>query len=191
MTEPYAADARELGARMLEDARNVFRSQKKLGDRTLAQAGEEALFAVPAPESNSIAVIVRHLSGNMKSRWTDFLTTDGEKPWRDRDGEFELPPETTAAEVIRWWEDGWRIVFETLDGLRPEDLMRTVTIRSEPHLVLQTIQRQLSHYGYHVGQIVQLAKASRAASWQSLSIPRNESRAFNRRLGHEAGDAEK
>nr|WP_206110102.1 DUF1572 family protein [Paenibacillus albicereus] len=176
---------------MLEDAGKVFRSQKKLGDRALEQADEKALFAVPAPESNSIAVIVRHLSGNMKSRLTDFLSTDGEKSWRDRDGEFEIPAGTTAGEVLQWWEDGWGIVFDTLDGLQPEDLLRTVTIRSEPHLVLQTIQRQLSHYGYHVGQIVQLAKASRAESWQSLSIPRNESQAFNRRLGHEGGDAAK
>ena len=130
------------------------------------------LFRVIDGESNSVAIIVKHLAGNMRSRWTDFLTSDGEKPDRNRDGEFEMDDATAQADLRRWWEDGWRCVFSAVEPLRPEDLLRTVTIRGEPHSVLQAIDRQIAHYAYHIGQIVQLARHWRGPRWQTLSIPR-------------------
>ena len=130
------------------------------------------------PESNSIAVIVKHITGNMRSRFTDFLTTDGEKPDRHRDQEFELTPATTRTEVMRWWDNGWAIVLSAIDSLKPEDVMRTVTIRNEPHTVLQAINRQIAHYALHIGQIVFLAKHLRSGEWKTLSIARGKSKDF-------------
>jgi hypothetical protein len=162
----------QTAAAYLDEARRVFRQYKELGEKAMAQVPPAALFQTLDRESNSIAVIVKHLAGNMRSRWTDFLTTDGEKPDRDRDSEFELGDTTDAADVRRWWEEGWRHVFAATDPLRPEDLLRTVTIRGQPHSVLQAINRQVAHYAYHIGQIVHLARHLAGEHWESLSIPK-------------------
>jgi hypothetical protein len=162
----------QIGAAYLTETLRVFRQYKELGERAMAQLEPAGLFQALDSESNSIAVIVKHLAGNMRSRWTDFLTTDGEKPDRNRDAEFELSASTSAAEVHRWWEDGWRCVFDAVEGLSPDDLLRTVTIRGEPHSVLQAIDRQVAHYSYHVGQMVQLARHLAGDRWQSLSVPK-------------------
>jgi len=163
----------------LEDALAVFRKYKKLAEDAMAQLSNEDFFAQIDVESNSIAVIVKHLAGNMRSRWSNFLTTDGEKPDRDRDAEFRIEAETTRAEVMRWWAGGWAYVFAAVEPLQAEDLERTVTIRNEPHSVVKAINRQLTHYAYHVGQIVLLAKHFRSENWKSLSIARGKSEAFN------------
>jgi Protein of unknown function (DUF1572) len=170
----------------LEDSLSLFRYYKNLAERAITQITDEQLLTVLDSEANSIAVIVKHLSGNMRSRWQDFLTTDGEKPTRDRDAEFEDPPATREA-LLAAWEEGWQYVFTALEPLVEEDLHRTVTIRGEPHSVMQTINRQLAHYAYHCGQIVLLAKHSRSAEWESLTIPRRNSAEFNRRVA--AGQA--
>jgi len=169
----------------LEDSIEVLRYYKKLGDRAMQQVSDEHLFATLDTESNSIAIIVKHITGNMRSRWTDFLTTDGEKPNRNRDGEFIDPPATRAA-LIADWEQGWSLVFATLDSLTESDLARTITIRGEAHSVMQAINRQVAHYPHHVGQIVVLAKHFACDRWQSLSVPRNKSAEFNRKV--EAGE---
>jgi hypothetical protein len=166
----------------LADAIKTFRDYKTLAERAFAQIGDEDFFRTLDPESNSIAVNIKHLAGNMLSRWTDFLTTDGEKPGRDRDMEFEMLPGTTKDEMLAYWEKGWQCVFDAVEPLRPEDLMRTVTIRGQDHTVIQAINRQLAHYAYHVGQIVFLAKHFKSSEWQSLSVPRNKSAEFNARL---------
>jgi hypothetical protein len=165
----------------LEEARRQFRGYKRLGEGALTQLNDEEFFVTLDSESNSVAIIVKHMAGNMRSRFTDFLTTDGEKPDRYRDQEFELSSETTRAEVTRWWESGWSCVFSAIDALQPEDVQHAVTIRGEPHTVLQAINRQLAHYAYHVGQIVFLAKHLRSKDWKSLSIPRGQSEEFNRK----------
>jgi hypothetical protein len=172
----------ELAKHYLEDVLRVFRNYKKLGEKAIEQLSDEDLFRTLDAEMNSVALNVKHLAGNMRSRWTDFLTTDGEKPDRNRDSEFILGEGTTREEVMRWWEEGWRITFAALDALRPEDLMREVTIRGKPHTVVMAINRQLTHYAYHVGQIVFLAKHFKSAAWQSLSIPRGQSEAVNRSM---------
>jgi hypothetical protein len=155
-----------------------FKRYKALGERAMGQVGEDQLQVALDPESNSIAVIVKHLSGNMRSRWMDFLTSDGEKLDRNRDSEFESPP-ITRAEVERLWESGWNYVFSALEPLKDADLARTIHIRTEPYTVNEAIQRQLAHYAYHVGQIVFLAKHFRSAEWKSLSIPRGKSKDFD------------
>ncbi len=165
----------------IEDSLILFRQYKKLADRAMEQVTDQQLFAVLDPESNSIAIIVKHLAGNMRSRWTDFLTTDGEKPDRDRDAEFVEPPATREA-LLRTWEDGWRQVFAAMEPLVEADLGRTITIRGEAHSVMQAINRQVAHYGMHVGQIVLLAKHFAGSGWQSLSVPRNRSAEFNQRV---------
>ena len=162
----------QTGAAYLDEARRVFRQYKELGEKAIAQVPPAALFQTLDQESNSIAVIVKHLAGNMRSRWTDFLTSDGEKPDRDRDSEFELSDTTDAGDVQRWWEEGWRYVFAATDPLRPEDLLRTVTIRGQPHSVLQAINRQVAHYAYHIGQITHLARHLSVERRDSLCIPK-------------------
>ncbi len=166
----------------LEEIRRQFRGHKRLAEGAIAQLKDDELFVTLDPESNSIAIIVKHMAGNMRSRFTDFLTTDGEKPDRHRDQEFELTAGTTRADIMRWWEEGWTRVFSAIEGLKAEDLMRAVTIRGEPHTVLQAINRQMAHYAYHVGQIVFLAKHFRYAEWKTLSIPRGKSEEVNRKL---------
>jgi hypothetical protein len=175
----------ELAQHYFEEARRQFRGYKRLGEGALAQLKDEELFFTLDPESNSAAVIVKHMAGNMRSRFSDFLSTDGEKPDRHRDQEFELVSETTRDDVMRWWESGWAFVFSAVEALRPEDVERTVTIRGEPHTVLQAINRQLAHYAYHVGQIVFLAKHLRSRDWKSLSIPRGKSEEVNRKMSAE------
>jgi hypothetical protein len=165
----------------IEDSLSLFRYYKNLAERAMAQVTDEQLLAVLDSEANSIAVIVKHMTGNMQSRWPDFLTTDGEKPGRDRDAEFEDPPSTRAA-LLAVWEAGWQCLFTALEPLSDEDMQRTVTIRGEPHSVMQTINRQLGHYAYHCGQIVFLAKHFRSSEWKSLSVPRGKSAEFNRRV---------
>ena len=170
----------------LEDSLAVLRYYKTLAERAMDQVADEHLFATLDPEANSIATIVKHMTGNMRSRWTDFLTTDGEKPDRNRDSEFIDPPSTREA-LLKNWDDGWQCVFAALEPLTDADLTRTVTIRGEPHSVMQAINRQLAHYPHHVGQMVLLAKHFACDRWQSLSVPRNKSAEFNRKVA--TGDA--
>lgn len=144
----------------------------------MGQVTDEQLRLTLDPESNSIAIIVKHLAGNMRSRWLDFLTSDGEKPDRNRESEFEAPP-ATRAELMQLWETGWNYVFSALEPLTDADLVRTVHIRTEPYTVIEAVHRQIAHYAYHVGQIVFLAKHFRSSNWKSLSIPRGRSAEFN------------
>jgi hypothetical protein len=163
----------------LEDSLTLFRYYKKLCDDAMAQVADEELTRVLDGEMNSIAQIVKHMAGNMRSRWTDFLTSDGEKPDRNRDGEFVDPPASREA-LLAIWEDGWNRIFTALGPLTEADMSRTVTIRGEPHSIMQAINRQMAHYAYHCGQIVMLAKHFRGENWKSLSVPRNKSADFNR-----------
>lgn len=166
-------------ARFLEDSLRQFRKYKGLADGALAQVAEPDLFRTIDPDSNSIAVVMKHVSGNMRSRWTDFLTTDGEKTDRNRDTEFELGPEDTRARILELWEAGWRLLFDALTPLSSADVSRTVRIRGEAHTVLQAVNRQLTHYAYHVGQIVFLARHFAGNRWSSLSIPKGKSGDFD------------
>ncbi|MEP6472039.1 MAG: DUF1572 family protein [Acidobacteriota bacterium] len=168
-----------LGRLYLADALSEFRKYKTFAEKALAQVSDEDWFRRIDPESNSVALVVKHLSGNLRSRWTDFLTTDGEKPDRNRDAEFEEEDADTKEALLARWETGWRLLFAALDPLTDDDLQRTVTIRGEPHTVLQAITRQLTHYASHVGQVVFLAKHLAGARWQTLSIPRGKSRQFD------------
>jgi hypothetical protein len=165
-------------AHYLNEVHRQMRGHKRLAEGAMAQLKDEELFVTLDPESNSIAIIVKHMAGNMRSRFTDFLTTDGEKPDRYRDQEFELNPATTRGDLTKWWEQGWARVFEAIESLKPEDLMLRVTIRGEPHTVLQAVNRQIAHYAYHTGQIVFLAKHIRSGKWKMLSIPRGKSEEF-------------
>jgi Protein of unknown function (DUF1572) len=165
----------------IDDALTLFRHYKTMGERAMQQVNDQQLFALLDDESNSIAIIVKHMTGNMRSRWTEFLTSDGEKPNRNRDSEFVDPPSTREA-LIKQWEDGWNCVFLAIEPLADSDLGRTVTIRGEAHSVMQAINRQLTHYANHVGQIVLLAKHYAGERWQSLSVPRNKSAEFNRHV---------
>jgi hypothetical protein len=149
-----------------------------MAEAAMSQLRDEDFFVTLDPESNSVAILVKHLSGNMRSRFTDFLTSDGEKPDRFRDHEFEVTRATTRADIMKWWEEGWACVFAVLDALKPEDVMHSVTIRAEPHTVLQAINRQIAHYAAHIGQIVFLAKHLRSHEWKTLTIPRGKSEQF-------------
>ena len=169
-----------IAAHYLDEARRQFRGHKRLGEGALAQLTDEQFFIALDPESNSVAIVVKHLAGNMRSRFTDFLTSDGEEPDRFRDCEFEVNAALTRADVLRWWEEGWAIVLGAIDALKPEDVMHTVTIRGEPHTVLQAINRQIAHYAAHVGQVVFLAKHLRSNEWKSLTIPRGKSEEFKK-----------
>ena len=180
-----------LATHYLEDSIASLRAYKKMADKALAQLNENEFFINLDEEANSIAVIMKHMAGNMFSRWTDFLTTDGEKPDRNRDSEFVIEPRTGKEDVLAYWEKGWQRVFEALEPLRPEDLGKKVLIRGEEHTVIQAINRQLMHYANHIGQIIFLAKHFRSAEWKSLSIPRNKSVAFNNYLGQRGPDAPK
>lgn len=172
----------KIGKHYLEDALYTFRYYKKLAERAIAQIGDEDFFKTLDEESNSIAVNMKHMAGNMLSRWTDFLTTDGEKPERNRDMEFIMLPATTKEDVLTYWGKGWQSVFAAVEPLKPEDLARTVTIRGQDHTVVQAINRQLAHYAYHVGQIVYLAKHFKSSDWQSLSVPKNQSAEFDAKM---------
>ena len=169
------SDHDPIAAAYLEEAGRSLRGYKRLAEGAFAQLQDADFFYAPGPESNSIAVIVKHMAGNMRSRWTDFLTSDGEKPDRNRDHEFELNAAATREQVMRWWEDGWKLVFDAIAALKPEDLGRTVYIRREAHTVLQAINRQVAHYAHHVGQILYVAKHIRKSEWKSLSFPKGKS----------------
>jgi len=169
--------AHELSTSYLKDSISVFGHIKKTAEGAMEQVTDEQLTATLDKEMNSIALIVKHMTGNMRSRWTDFLDTDGEKPDRNRDSEFEQPPASREA-VMKLWAEGWDHVFSALKPLSEQDLGRTVAIRGEPHSVMQAINRQIAHYAYHCGQIVFLAKHLQHAQWKSLSVPRGKSEQF-------------
>jgi uncharacterized damage-inducible protein DinB len=172
--------AHQMTTSYLKDSIDLFRYYKKLAERAMAQCPDAEMFTVLDTESNSIAVIVKHMSGNMRSRWRDFLTTDGEKPDRHRDTEFEEPPKTRS-ELMELWERGWKYLFDALEPLTEADMSRTVTIRTEPHSVMQAINRQMAHYSHHIGQILFLAKhltVKATGKWDSLSVPRGQSKQF-------------
>jgi hypothetical protein len=166
-----------IGNEYLNNAIRIFQSVQKLGDQTLLQLTQEELHWKPNEESNNIAIIVKHLHGNMVSRWSDFLTSDGEKPSRDRDGEFEGGYESRDA-LLEAWHAGWNQVFETMASLTEDDLLKTVTIRKSPLTVIDSISRQLQHYGYHVGQIVYLGKQIKDKDWKQLSVARGQSKSL-------------
>ena len=172
------------------DALASFRNYKKLAERAIEQVSDEEFFAPIDEEANSIALIVKHIAGNLRSRWTDFLTTDGEKPDRNRDTEFELIDDTRDR-LMNFWEAGWRTLFEAIEPLTLDDFARTITIRGEPHSVVEAINRQLTHYTYHIGQIVLLAKHFRSAEWMTLSVPKNRSADFNKFLASRENDGKK
>jgi uncharacterized damage-inducible protein DinB len=178
--------AHKFSTSYLEDSIALFRFYKKMAEGAIEQVTDEQLFAMLDEEMNSIAIIVKHMSGNMRSRWTNFLSSDGEKPDRNRDTEF-VDPATTRADLMRVWNQAWEKVFVALTPLSDADLERSVTIRGEPHSVMQAINRQIAHYAYHCGQIVFLAKHFKGGGWKSLSVPRNKSAEFNRRV--QAGEA--
>ena len=175
-------DTPNLANNYLEVLTAEWRKLKGLADRALAQVADADLFTTLDPESNSLAVLLKHLGGNLRSRWTDFLTSDGEKPDRLRDTEFEIPPGTTREDILAIWELGWSRLFGTLEKLTAADLEKTVTIRSEPHSVPQALERSYGHTAYHVGQIVLLAKHTRSTAWQNLSVPRGGSAAFLQKM---------
>ncbi|HYL91609.1 MAG TPA: DUF1572 family protein [Alphaproteobacteria bacterium] len=168
-----------IGAAYLDEVRRCFRGYRRQAEGTFAQLDDKDFFYVLDPESNSVAILVKHIAGNLRSRWTDFLTTDGEKPDRDRDQEFILTAADTRAELMRRWEASWETVFSTIAGLKPEDLHRTIYIRQDPHTVIQALHRSLTHVVAHIGQIVYLGKHLRGAQWKTLSVPRGKSKEFN------------
>ncbi|HYO12377.1 MAG TPA: DUF1572 family protein [Thermoanaerobaculia bacterium] len=172
-------DTKPAAALYLDDVKVQFRKLKDLAEGALAQVRDEDLFATLDPESNNLAILMQHMAGNLRSRWTDFLHSDGEKPDRDRDSEFVLAAGTTREELFERWEEGWRCLFQALSALSEEDLALTVLIRAEPHSVIKAINRQLTHYGYHVGQIVFLAKHLASDHWKTLSVPRGGTRELN------------
>jgi len=173
--------AHQLTTSYTKDAVELFRYYKRLADNAIAQCPDDRLSAEIDPGSNSVAIIMKHVAGNMRSRWTDFLTTDGEKPDRHRDSEFEFPA-NTRAELLAMWEAGWKLLFDALTPLTDDDLASSVTIRTEPHSVVQAINRQIAHYSYHIGQIVYLARHFAGSQWKTLTIPKNKSRDFDVRV---------
>jgi hypothetical protein len=172
------------------DALESFRNYKKMAERAVDQVSDAEFFHPVDAEANSIALIVKHIAGNLRSRWTDFLTTDGEKPDRNRDTEFEIISDTRES-LMQSWEAGWQTLFEALEPLSEADFSKSVTIRGEPHTVVEAINRQLTHYSYHIGQIVLLAKHFRSTEWKTLSVPRNRSAEFNRFISARTADEKK
>ena len=169
----------DLGAMYLDDAFRSLRGMRRQADTAMEQLSDEQFFAALDAESNSVAVIVKHMAGNMRSRFTDFLTTDGEKPDRNRDQEFIVASEASREEIIAAWEKYWQLLLDTVHGLGPDDLAHVITIRREPHTVLQAINRQVAHSALHIGQIIFLAKHWKGAEWKTLSIPRGQSEGVN------------
>ncbi len=165
----------------LEDSLAVLRYYKTQAERAIAQVADDRLFVALDPESNSIGILVKHMAGNMRSRWTDFLTTDGEKPNRNRDSEFIEPP-ASRAELMQMWDEGWDLTLQSLGGLSEADLVKTITIRGEAHSVMQAINRQIAHYTFHIGQIVMMAKHLSHENWTALTIPRNQSNSYNQQV---------
>jgi len=173
------------------DTLQSFRNYKKLAERALEQVSDDDFFRQIDPESNSVATIVKHIAGNLHSRWRDFLTTDGEKPDRCRDGEFIAFDNDSRESLMQFWETGWQTLFDAIEPISPTDFDKTVTIRGEPHTVVEAINRQLTHYPMHIGQLILLAKHFRSAEWKTLSVPRNRSGEFNQFLADRqaAGEA--
>ena len=172
----------DLGRLYIDEVFRVFRGHKRLADDAIAQLTDEQFFAAPDPEDNSVAIIVKHMAGNLRSRFTDFLNSDGEKADRNRDQEFLIADETNRKAMLAWWEEQWKLLFDTLNSLDPADLERTVTIRAQPHSVLQALQRSVAHQAYHAGQIVWLAKHWKSAGWKTLSVPKGQSEQFNSQM---------
>jgi hypothetical protein len=170
------------GAAYLAESLRGLRQYKRLAEDAMTQLGDAELLFAPDGESNSVAVIVKHMAGNMRSRWTDFLDSDGEKPDRNRDAEFIIDANTSRADVMRWWEKGWGYVFDAIEALSTDDLAKTITIRGEAMPAMQAINRQVMHYAYHVGQIVYLAKHIRSTEWQTLSVARGKSEKYEGKL---------
>jgi hypothetical protein len=166
---------------MLDSTIKIFRSQKEMADRAIRQITFEQMRIQPDPAGNNVALIMKHLAGNMRSRWTDVLTSDGEKDWRDRDGEF-IDNYTSREEVERDWESGWAVLFAAIEQLKPDDLAVTITIRDEPHTMYEAIHRSISHQGYHIGQIVTLCRALAGDNWQIMTVPRGQSRQFTEKM---------
>ncbi|MGI8812392.1 MAG: DUF1572 family protein [Pyrinomonadaceae bacterium] len=181
--------SKDLIAAYHSDAIRSFRIYKQMAEKAMAQVSDEEFFAAIDAEANSIAVVVKHIAGNLVSRWTDFLTTDGEKPDRNRDTEFEMIADTRDS-LMKFWEGGWNTLFESIEPLTPADFSKTIAIRGEPHTIAEALNRQMTHYAYHIGQIVLLAKHFRWSDWQTLSVPRNRSAEFNKILAErqQAGD---
>jgi uncharacterized protein DUF1572 len=178
----------------LADALSSFRAYKKLADKAIEQTKDDELFVKLDDEANSLAIVMKHMAGNMISRWTDFLNSDGEKPDRNRDMEFVIDEASSKDDLRAYWERGWKCVFDAIEPLKPDDFERKVLIRGQEHTIVQAINRQLMHYSYHIGQIVFLAKHFRSSEWRSLSIPRNRSAEFNKFLdqsGDRTADREK
>jgi len=167
--------SQDAAAAYLRNIVRTFRTYKTLGEKALAQMPDEALHTELDANSNSVAVIVKHVGGNLRSRFRDFLTTDGEKPDRNRDGEFQMPERASRAQVMQWWEDGWATALGAIDALTPDDLTRTIQIRGEPLLVVDALNRSVTHTSYHVGQMVYLARHFAGSGWTSLTIPKGES----------------
>ena len=179
----------EIVANYHKDADQTFRNYKNLAERAIEQVSDEEFFEAIGAEANSIAVVVKHIAGNSISRWRDFLTTDGEKPDRDRDSEFEITAETRAA-LMDFWERGWQTLFENLEPLTVDDFSKTIKIRGQRHTIVEAINRQMTHYAYHVGQIVLLAKHFKSADWKTLSVPKNRSADFNQFLAQKQAAGE-
>ena len=171
------------------DAVKLFRNYKKMAERAIEQVSDEEFFALIDAEANSIAVIVKHIAGNALSRWTDFLTSDGEKDFRNRDIEFELIDDTRES-LMEFWERGWLALIDNLEPLTVDDFSRTITIRGEPHTIVEAVNRQMTHYAYHIGQIVLLAKHFKSAEWKTLSVPKNKSAEFNQFLAEKQAKGE-
>jgi uncharacterized damage-inducible protein DinB len=173
-----------VGKAYLEDIVFTFRKQKTQAEQGFNQLeSDEEFFHQPKEHSSSVALIIKHVAGNLKSRWTDFLTSDGDKPWRDRDGEFLIRPEDTRAHLLAAWEEGWATLFQTLAGLQEEDLLKRITIRGEEHTVLQAIDRSLTHTAYHTGQILYVARLVKKEGWQWITIPPGQSQQFKAQGG--------
>lgn len=169
-----------IATHLIEEIRRQMRGHKRQAEGAFAQLGDEDFFVTLDPESNSVAILIRHIAGNMRSRFTDFLTSDGEKPDRHRDREFEMADKPSREALMQAWEQGWSVVFQALDSLQPQHAMQTIYIRQEPHTVVQALNRALAHYAFHIGQIVFLAKHLRSSEWKTLSVPRGKSEEFNR-----------
>jgi hypothetical protein len=173
--------ALEFTTSYLEDSIHLLRYYRQLAERAITQVTEQQLYQLLDEDANSVAIVMQHMAGNMKSRWTNFLSEDGEKPWRNRDSEFEQPPATRQA-LLQMWEEGWACVFQVLESLTDADLSRSVPIRGEAHSVMQAINRQIAHYAYHCGQIVLLAKHFQHSQWASLTVPKGKSAEFNAKV---------
>lgn len=172
----------------LEEVTRVLRHHKQLADDAMAQLDDEQFFALPDPESNSVAIIVKHVAGNLRSRFTDFLSSDGEKPDRKRDQEFIIAEHAARRAILEDWEKQWQVLLDTVESLQPDDLARTVTIRAQPHSVLQALNRNATHMAYHTGQIVFLAKHWKSADWKTLSVAKGQSEQFTAEMRKKFAD---